>query len=79
MMKIANIVTRSKKHGFGEEFNVVADCSEIIQGLPTLIIGLNEAKKCIPEFNILRKMYDDGKLWWTYKKTERKAIFAWLW
>lgn len=74
-MKIGNIVTQSNKHGFGAEFNVVTDCSEIIQGLPTLIIGVNEAKKCIENFNILKKNYDNGKMWWTYKKTERRCDY----
>lgn len=74
-VKIANIVTHSKKHGFGDEFNIVGSCCDIIDGLPTLIIGVNEAKTCIENFNILKKTYDNGDLWWTYKKTERKCDY----
>lgn len=74
-MKIANIVTHSKKHDFGEEFNVINSCSEMIVGLPTIIIGVNEAKSCIENFNILKKSYDNSDLWWTYKKTERRCDY----
>lgn len=75
MIKIANIVTRSKKHVFGDEFNVVSSCCDAIDGLPTLIIGVDEARTCINDFNILKKRYDNDTLWWTYKKTERKCDY----
>lgn len=75
MVKIANIVTSSRKNRFGDEFNVVSSCCDAIDGIPTLIIGVDEARTCIIGFNVLEKRYDDGMLWWTYKKTERKCDY----
>lgn len=70
MEKIGNIVTRNKKGVFADIFNVVETFDEAIEGIPTLIIGLEDARKCIKGFNILEKQYDN--VWWTFKKTERR-------
>ena len=71
--KIGNIVTKSKKNTFGDIFNVVKTYSDIIEGIPTLIIGIDDARKYIEGFNILQKQY--GKVWWTFKKTERNCEY----
>ena len=71
--KLANIVTKSKKNTFGNIFNVVNDYGDIIEGIPTLIIGIDEAKKHIENFTILNKVY--GDIWWTFGKTERRCEY----
>lgn len=71
--KIGNIVTKTKKNIFGDIFNVVNSFDDIIMGIPTLIIGIEEAKKHIGGFNILEKHY--GDLWWTFKKTESRCEY----
>lgn len=73
MKKIGNIVTKSKKNTFGDIFNVVKSLDEIIEGIPTLIIGFDEAKEYIDNFNIIEKQY--GDIWWTFKKTERRCEY----
>lgn len=73
MKKIGNIVTKSKKNDFGDIFNVVNSFDKIIEGIPTLIIGLEEAKENIDNFNIIDKQYND--VWWTFKKTERRCEY----
>lgn len=71
--KIGNIVTKSKKNTFGDIFNVVKSLDDIIKDIPTLIIGFEEAKECIKDFNIIDKQY--GDIWWTFKKTERRCEY----
>lgn len=71
--KIGNIVTKSKKNTFGDIFNVVNSYDAIIEDIPTLIIGIDNAKKYIKQFNILQKQY--GNVWWTFKKTERNCEY----
>lgn len=69
---IGNIVTEYRKDKFSPLFNVVGEFPEADRSLPTIIIGLNEAKTYINDFCILKKGYEDGLIQWTYKKTERK-------
>ena len=73
MKKIGNIVTKSKKNTFGDIFNVVKSFDDIIKDIPTLIIGFEEAKEYIEDFNIIDKQY--GDVWWTFKKTERRCEY----
>lgn len=73
MKKIGNIITKSKKNVFGDMFNVVKSFDEAIEGIPTLIIGVEEARKQIDGFNILVKQY--GNLWWTFTKTEKRCDY----
>ena len=73
MKKIGNIITKSKKNVFGDMFNVVKSFDEAIEGIPTLIIGVEEARKHINGFNILTKQYDN--VWWTFAKTERRCEY----
>lgn len=72
MKKIANIVTNEKNTHYGDIYNVVNSCEYIDTVLPTLYIGLNIAKKCIDNFNILEKHYPSQNCWWTFSKTERR-------
>ena len=51
-MKIANIVSNNNI-SVSEEFNVVKSIDEIIDRLPTLIIGFDYVNKHYPDFNIL--------------------------
>lgn len=73
MRKIANILANNKKNPFGEIFNVVQVYEDLMVGIPTLIIGLENAKKYIDGFNIIDKQY--GDVWWTFKKTERRCEY----
>lgn len=72
MKKLANIVIKGKKNVFGNIYNVVNNCEQIDDTLPTLYIGLEQAKKCIDGFNILKKYYPNQNCWWTFSKTERR-------
>lgn len=67
-MKLANIVSNTKED-VSEEFNVVKSLDEIIQGLPTLIVGWDYIKANYPEYNMLERKLDNN-LFWTFKKTE---------
>jgi hypothetical protein len=69
-MKIANIVSTSKVEA-PEEFNVVNSVNEIIDGLPTLIIGYDIVNNLFPDFDIINISLGENK-YWTFKRTEKR-------
>jgi hypothetical protein len=69
-MKIANIVSTSKVE-VPEEFNVVNSVNEIIDGLPTLIIGYDIVNNLFPDFDIINISLGENK-YWTFKRTEKR-------
>jgi hypothetical protein len=69
-MKIANIVSTSKVEA-PEEFNVVQSVNEIIDGLPTLIIGYDIVNNLYPDFDIINISLGENK-YWTFKRTEKR-------
>lgn len=70
---IANIVSNNKID-VSDDFNVVESLGDIIQGLPTLIVGFDYVNKHYPDFDIMdRCLHDD--LYWTFKKTEKRDVF----
>lgn len=73
MQKFGNIVTKSKVDVDTDLFNIVDSCEKTIEGIPTLIIGLADAKEHIPRFDILTKQY--GDTFWTFRKNERKCEY----
>lgn len=72
---VANIITNSNKIDFEFKYNKCKSLEEADASLPTLIIGYNNAKKYIKNFNILVKAYPEQKLWWTFLKTEKRADY----
>lgn len=72
-MKIGNIVSTSSV-SVSEDFNVVQSLDEIIQGLPTLIIGWDYVKKNYPDYDVTNRKLSDN-LFWTVKKTEKRDIY----
>lgn len=72
---IANIVTDTLKTRFDIKVNKCKSLEEIDKSLPTLIIGLGNAKKYINNFNILKKEYKEQKIWWTFLRTERMTDY----
>lgn len=72
---IANIVTDTLKARFDIKVNKCKSMEEADKSLPTLIIGLENAKKYIEGFNILQKEYKEQKIWWTFLRTERMTDY----
>lgn len=72
---IANIVTDTLKARFDIKVNKCKSMEETDKSLPTLIIGLENAKKYIQGFNILQKEYKEQKVWWTFLRTERMTDY----
>lgn len=76
MRKIGNIITTSKMPDYTRLFNVVDDIDDADRSIPTIIIGVQNAREELDNrFNVLDKCYDSGMLWWTYRKNERRADF----
>lgn len=69
-MKIANIFSINKID-VPQDFNVVSSFDDIIEGLPTLIIGYEYVNKHYPDFDITNIRLGDN-LYWTFKKTEKR-------
>lgn len=76
MQKIGNIVTSTKMPDYTRLFNVVDDIDYADRSIPTIIIGVQNAREEFENrFNVLDKCYDGGMMWWTYRKNERRADF----
>lgn len=52
-------------------YHVTDTLSDVIEGVPTLIIGKSKAESVIDNFDINRKAYDGG-LFWTFGRRERR-------
>lgn len=72
-MKIANIVSHNSIP-VSDDFNVVRTLDEIIQGLPTLIVGWELVKKYRPDFNVLNKKIEEN-LYWTFMRSEKRDAY----
>lgn len=73
MQAFGNIVSKSKVDANPSLFNITDSLDRCIPDIPTLIIGLDNAKSMIPGFSILEKDYRDKH--WTYSKTERRCDY----
>ena len=70
MRFIANILTSTKVDD-SDFYNVVKDENCLIDGIPTLIIGWERAKKLYPKLSILEWKINDNT-YWTFGKRERR-------
>jgi len=70
---IGNIIT-SDKLKVDENFNVVDSLDKIIEGIPTLIIGLDNVKKLDTKLNYVDRKLDD-LTYWTFSKKEKRVLF----
>jgi hypothetical protein len=69
-MKIANIFSRSNVEA-PQDFNVVTSFSDIIEGLPTLIVGYDYVNEHYPDFDITDICLGND-FYWTFRKTEKR-------
>lgn len=72
-MHIANIVTNSNII-VDKYFNISNSLDNIIQDLPTLIIGWDIVKTINPDVDFIDKKLSDN-IFWTFKKSERRDIY----
>jgi hypothetical protein len=72
-MHIANIVTNSNIT-VDKYFNISNSLDNIIQDLPTLIIGWDIVKTINPDVDFIDKKLSDN-IFWTFKKSERRDIY----
>jgi len=72
-MKIANILSTTKIEA-PEDFNIVKSSSDLIDGLPTLIVGYDYVNKHYQDFDITNIKLEPN-LYWTFKKTEKRDKF----
>lgn len=72
-MKVANIVSKTKV-SVSNNFNVVNTIDDIINGLPTLIVGYQETKNLFPDFDVTN-MKVTNSVYWTPSKIEKRSQF----
>lgn len=72
-MKVANIISNTPIN-VSEHFNVVKTIDEIIDGLPTLIVGYDNVNLLYPDFDILNICLEPN-FYWTFKRTEKRDKF----
>lgn len=73
--KIGNIVTSGSGKKYPKVFNICHALHEIDVSVPTLIVGLQEAKTMMGRnFSILDRRNKE-RLWWTYTKAERNCEY----
>jgi len=72
-MKIANIVS-TFNIDVSDDFNVVTSLENIIEGLPTLIVGWDFVKKNYPQYDIIDRKLDNN-IRWTFKPIEKRDLF----
>ena len=72
-MKIANILSTIKIEA-PEDFNIVKSSIDLIDGLPTLIVGYDYVNKHYHDFDITNIKLEPN-LYWTFKKTEKRDKF----
>ena len=73
MKYIANILT-NRKFSDCTLYNVVLDKKDLIEGIPTLVIGWEYTKKNFSEANILDWRIDN-KTFWTFGNRERRQRY----
>jgi hypothetical protein len=70
---IGNIIS-SNELKVDENFNVVDSMDKAIDGLPTLIIGLDNVRKIESDLNFVDRKLSDN-IYWTFNKQERRVLF----
>lgn len=69
-MKIANILTTVKIDTL-DDFNIVNSSNDLIDGLPTLIVGYDYVNKFYPDFDITNIELGPN-IYWTFRKNEKR-------
>ncbi len=72
-MTVGNIVSNTKIN-VSADFNVVKSLDEIIQGLPTLIVGWDKLNSYFHDYNVLTRTVNDD-ICWTFKKNEKRDLY----
>ena len=75
MKKIGNIIVSSPTSKVDDCYNKFLSLSNVDNNLPTMIIGLKNAKQNIENFSIFKKEYRNNMLWWTFSKTEKRSDY----
>jgi hypothetical protein len=70
---IGNIVTLDKIK-VDDNFNVVDSFNKVIEGIPTLVVGTNNANDSYGNLNYIDRKIDDLN-YWTFSKKEKRGLF----
>lgn len=73
--KLGNILDASETTVYDSCFNKVSDIADIDKSLPTLIIGMDLAKKHIQNFSMFERIDTRTGFLWTFTKKERRKEY----
>ena len=72
MKKLANILDENNSTKYDKIFNKCSSLEEIDLSLPTIVIGIETAKKYIADFSMFNRNGKRGGFSWTFAKNERR-------
>jgi len=72
-MQIGNIIIDDYIK-LDDKFNITNSLDDIVSDIPTLVIGLDNAKKLGVNLNYLDRKIDDNTFW-TFNKKEKRVLF----
>lgn len=72
-MYIGNIIINDSIK-VDEHFNVISNSDDIIQDIPTLYVGIDNANTIGVELNYIERKIDDTT-YWTFNKKEKRVLF----
>lgn len=72
MKKLANILDVNTATKYDRMFNKCTCIEDIDSSLPTLVIGIDTAKKYVADFSMFNRLKKNGGLSWTFAKNERR-------
>jgi hypothetical protein len=72
-MQIGNIIIDDYIK-LDNKFNIIKSLDDIIPNIPTLVVGLDNAKKLDVKLNYLERKIDDN-IFWTFNKKEKRVLF----
>lgn len=73
MKYVANILT-DKPFEDKELYNIVSDKSELIEGIPTLVVGWEFTQFMYPDADIIDWQIDENTFW-TFGKREKRSVY----
>lgn len=75
MKRLANILDSNKNAKYDKLFNHCLTIDDIDNSLPTLVVGVENAKKYVNGFSMFNREGINGQFSWTFAKTERRKEY----
>lgn len=74
MQKLGYLISQTRVRDVADFIEVTDDLSVWNSDKPTMIVGVDYAKKLVKDFSMLHRTSDNGK-WWTFAKNDRRQDY----